>query len=207
MALEGFYTAIAVVSLAINVFLYTVIWRKADDRIKALDGPEGQQASIWIGDIWTTDVKQGVQDFFSYVSTSIADLESEDKIGELFLDTDKRPVIRKKMDDLMGVYSGYTSVRNLLGQSRKNHETIKTWLLRTIISLFSIAAWAAVGFVVDSTFLNDYSTIYWVVLLPLLIVLAVFSLKVANLYTKCCNTDNQITKEKSKHSDVLGVEL
>lgn len=209
LAVESFYGAISVIAGLVVPFLYTVIWRKAVDRIKELDGVEGQQATIWLGDIWTTDIKQGVQELFSFISSNIVEeLENDDdKFEVLFTHTGKAPVLKKKLQDLTTLYQGYSDNRDLLGKSRQRHETIKTWTLRTIVSLISISVWGAIGLLVTSTFLIDYSLIYWLSIIPLLIILAVFAFKLSISYTECCKIDSRITAEKSKHSDALGVVL
>jgi hypothetical protein len=134
-------------------------------------------------------------------------LESVDKIGELFFDNEKRPVLRNKIGDLSKAYQNYANSRNLLSQSRKSHELIKKWLLRTIVILFLVAAWAAVGFLVENTFLITYSMVHWLILVPILLILVLFSIKIQRCYSKCCSIDNQITDEKAKHTDALGMEI
>jgi hypothetical protein len=209
LPLEGFYGAISLIAGSAIVFLYTAIWKKAEDRIKDLNGKEGQEAKIWLGDIWTTDIKQGVQDFYSYIQTSLAELESSEefKFEELFAHTGKTPVLRKKLQDLASLFRGYLDSRNLLRKSRQGHENMKKWILRTILSLFSIAVWGALGFLVDNTFLSDYTVIFWLSLVPLLLFLSAFSFKLAKTYSNCCRIDTRITNEKSKHPEALEVVL
>lgn len=181
------------------------MWRKAEDRIKDLNGSEGQQGILCLGDIWLTNVKQGVQDFYSYVSEIMVRLESEDKFEELFSDTTKKAVLNNKLSDLTNSYKKYSESEGLLGKSRKAHESIKTWTLRTILSLFLIAVWGAVGFL--SIFSGNYSIIYWIGFAALLTFLLLFGIKLAKCYDISSKIDSQITDEKSKHADALGVKL
>jgi hypothetical protein len=206
LALDGFHTAtITIIGIAI-VFLYMVLWRKAEDRIKDLNSVEGQQGLIWLGDIWMTNIKQGVQDFYAYVNTNIAEMESEDKLEELFSHTSKKPVLEKKLQDLTDSYQKFLESASLLGKSRESHELIKTWTLRTILSLFLIGVWGSVGFLIDVSS-NSYWIYYWIGIIPLLLLLSSFSIMVAKSYENCCSIDSRITAEKSKHADALGVKL
>lgn len=181
------------------------MWRKAEDRIKDLNGSEGQQGILWLGDIWLTNVKQGAQDFYSYVSESMNSLESEDKFEELFSDTTKKAVLNNKLSDLTNSYRKYSESDGLLGKSRKAHESIKTWTLRTILSLFLVAVWGALGFL--NMFSNNYIIIYWIGFAAFLILLLLFGAKLAGCYGISGKIDSQITDEKSKHADALGVKL
>jgi hypothetical protein len=207
LGLEGFYGAIAVIVIGVIAFLYQVIWRKAEDRIKDLNGAEGQQGTIWLGDIWMTDIKQGVQDFYMYVDTNIAKLESEDKFVELFAHTGKKPELRKKLQELSASYQKFVDCSSLLSKLRKSHETTKIWTLRTIVMLIILAALGPLGLLVDNTFLASYNYIYWICFGLILFFILIFSAKLAKCYTRCCTIDNDLTDEKSKHSDALGVIL
>lgn len=208
LPLEGFYTAVGVIAGVAIAFLYQVIWKKAVDRIKDLSEREGKDAKIWLGDTWTKDIKQSVQEFYSYVNVSLGELESgneELKFGELFSHTEKTPVLKKKLNVLTELYNGFSESGKLISKSRENHENIKKWTLRTIFSLFVIAVWGALGFLVDNSVASEYKIVYWVSIIPLLICLGLFSAKLAKVYTNCCNVDAKINAEKSKHPDALEV--
>lgn len=183
------------------------MWRKAEDRIKDLNCSEGQQGILWLGDIWMTNVKQGVQDFYSYVSESITGIESEDKFEELFSDTAKKTVLNNRLLDLTGSFKKYSESEGLLSKSRKAHESIKTWTLRTILSLFLIAVWGAIGFLFENVFSSNYTIVYWIGFAPFLVLLLTLGVKLARTYEICCKIDSQIMDEKSKHADALGVKL
>ena len=210
MPLEGFYTAVGVISGVAIAFLYQVIWKKAVDRIKDLNEGEGKAAKIWLGDSWTTDIKQGVQEFYSYVNTSLVELESGNegaKFGELFMHTGKSPVLKNKLNELTDMYHKFSENSKLITKSRESHEDSKKWTLRTILSLFLIAVWAAFGFLIENTFLSDYGVYYWLSLVPFLLILGIFAIKLSRNYDKCCRVDKSINIEKSKHPDALGVSV
>ena len=162
LAIDGFYTATITIAGAAIVFLYAVIWRRSTDRIKDLEESEGQEGTIWLGDIWTTDIKGDVEEFYYYLQSSIDELESTDKFLELFTHTGKTPTLRNKLQDLTKSYKGYSECRALFANSRNGHETIKNWTLKTVFALFAIAMWGAVGFLVENTFLSQYAQVFWV---------------------------------------------
>ena len=207
MGLEAFYGAIAVIAIGAIAFLYQVIWRKAEDRIKDLNGTEGQQGTIWLGDIWMTDIKQGVQEFFSYVDNNISKLESEDKFEELFAHTGKKPELRKKLTELTATYQKFLDCSSILSKLRKSLERSKIWTLRTIVMLLLLASLGPLGLLFENTFLSSYTFIYWLSFGLELVFLLIFSAMLAKSYSNCCNIDNKLTDEKSKHSDALGVTI
>lgn len=204
MAIDGFFTAIGSIAGVAIVFLYAVIWRRSTDRIKELDGSEGEEGTIWLGDLWNTDVKEGAEEFYSYVNLSIANLESPDRFLELFTNKGKIPELRKKIHSLASSYNGYFSCKALFSQSRNGHESLKNWTLKAICVLFGLASWAGVGFLVENTFLNSYSQIFWMSFAILLFLLVACVYDLARCYRKCYDTDSEIRQEKAKHSDALG---
>lgn len=204
MALDGFFTATITIAVAAIVFLYVVIWKKSTDRIKELEGVEGQEGTIWLGDIWTTDIKGDVEEFYYYLQSSINELTSPDKFLELFTNTGETPTLRKKIRALTKSYKRYSDCRALFASSRNGHETTKNWILKTIFALFAIAMWGAVGFLIENTFLSQFTQIFWTILVILIVLLIGFAYNLANWYAKCNRIDSAIKSERSKHSDILG---
>jgi hypothetical protein len=204
LAIDGFFTAVGGIAGVAIVFLYAVIWRKSTERIKELEGTEGQEGMIWLGDIWNTDIKEGAEEFYSYVTSGIANLESPDRFLEFFSNQQVMPTLRKKMHALATSYNEYSRCKALFSNSKTGHESIKNWTLKTIFVLFGVASWAGVGFLTESTFLISYTQVFWVSfgLLTILLIACVYNL--SKYYKKSDEIDSAISREKSKHSDVLG---
>ena len=63
MAIDGFFTAIGSIAGSSHSIFVRCNWRRSTDRIKELDGSEGEEGTIWLGDLWNTDVKEGAEVF------------------------------------------------------------------------------------------------------------------------------------------------
>ena len=204
MALEGFYTAIITIAIAVIASLYETIWKKSTNRIKDLDGSEGHEGTLLLGDIWMTDIKREVEEFHSFIQENIAKSESTDKFVELFTDKEKISSLKKKLDGLTLLHKSYSECKNLFAKSRNEHEILKNWVLKMIIMCFAFSIWGAAGFLVENTFLISFYQIFWGIFIFLVILIISFSYYLVNCYQECEKIDSDIRREKTKHSDALG---
>jgi len=210
VALGDFYTQVTLIALAAAGILYAMA-KKCTDNIDKLEDSLSHEGYLIQSHIWTTDIKDAVEDFVSFIQRNIFESESEDKYIELFLNKEKVHPLKSRLGRLRESYNAYLDFTSLFPNLVEEHEKMKKWLIRTIAICFGFASWGAVGFLMGTSvdFYSASGHMFWSlyyfwVFFVLLIVLSIISIYGIIAHNRKCQlVKNTIRTEKSKYGDVL----
>lgn len=204
MAIMDFYTEIVIIA-GMGVGVLGVLWKTCNDKIDKVESSASEEGYLITSHIWTTSIKDSVEEFFFFIQKNTAESESKDKFAELFGDKDKIDVLKERLDRLNQSHKSYLDFNNLYPRLIHEIEESRKWLIRTICLCFGFAVWAAVGFLIEAqgSSLASYTSLFWCFLI-LLVFLTTFSLSGFVRHSrKCGMTESVIRREKSKYGTVI----
>ncbi len=204
MAIGNFYTEVVAIAIAASLILYYMA-RKCTDKVEKLENSPSQEGYIIQSHLWTTDIKDTVEDFSSFIQRNILESKSKDKYIELFSDKEKISLLKNRLSRLVKSYNTYLSFANLLHSLIKEYELSKKWLIRTVIVCFAFASWGAMGFLMETeaNSLEVYTNMFWVVFYFLIVLLAIFISKIVIHNRKSGSIKTTMRAERRKYPDII----
>ena len=199
-----FYTQAIIIVLGAVALLYAMA-KRCTDTIENLENSPIQEGYIIQSHIWTTDIKDAVEEVHSFIQRNISESESEDRYIELFSDKEKIRSLRNKLNRLNKSYNAFSNFRNLFPRLIGEYEELKKWLMRTIAICFAFAIWGASGFLIEikADFPTTYENIFWSFFYLLLVLSTILVCKIAYHNRRCGSIKTTIRIRKSKYGDII----
>ena len=204
MAIGEFYAEVIFISLGAAAILYAMV-RRCTETIQNFENSLSHEGYIIQSHIWVTDVKDAVEEVYSFIQRNISESESKDKYIELFSDKEKISPLRNRLNRLNKSYNAYLDLRSLFPNLIQEHEESKRWLIRTMVTCFAFASWGATGVLIETEidFFPVYKEVFWFVFCLLLVMLIISVYKITYHNRKCGTIRATIRTEKTKYGDII----
>lgn len=204
MAIIDFYTQVIIIAIG-GAGVLGVLWKNCIDIIDKLEGSASEEGYLIISRIWATNIKDSVEEFFSFIQKNIMESESKDKYAELFGDKEKIDTLKDRLDRVDKSYKSYLDFNNLFPNWIHETEETKKWLIRTICLCFGFAILAATGFLIETqgSFFIPYRSLFWGVLVSLICLTTLSIGGIIKHTRKCGLIKSTIRREKTKYGSAI----